>query len=274
MSNQLRTILITGSTTGHGQALAERLAGPDTLLLLHGRDEQRAGEVRDRVRAAGGQAEVLLADLADLHEVDGLATAVLADFPRLDVLVNNAGIGSGPPGAPREQSADGLELRLAVNYLAGYHLNTRLLGRLQEADGRIVNVSSIGQHPIDFADPQLLVDYDGGRAYRQAKLAQILHTIDLAEQLTAAGSTVTVNALHPATLMPTGMVAEALLPTMSGVDEGATTTLALVSGAAGAGTGRFYNGLQEARADNQAYDPKAREQLRALSAELVRSVLG
>ncbi|MFE0460193.1 SDR family NAD(P)-dependent oxidoreductase [Kitasatospora sp. NPDC058965] len=274
MSTQPNTMLITGATHGLGRALALRLAGPDTLLVLHGRDAGRAAEVRDEVRAAGGRAEVLLADLADLREVDRLADAVLDGFERLDVLVNNAGIGTGAPGAPRRQNADGVELRFAVNYLAGYRLADRLLPRLTGTAGRIVNVASAGQHPIDFTDPQLLAHYDGGRAYCQAKLAQIIHAFDLAERLTAAGSPVTVNALHPATYMPTGMVLESGVTPVSTIEEGTTATLALVTGDPGTRTGRYYNGLREAHPHRQAYDPAARAQLRELSAGLVRAVLG
>jgi NAD(P)-dependent dehydrogenase (short-subunit alcohol dehydrogenase family) len=90
--------------------------------------------------------------------------------------------------------ADGLELRFAVNYLAGYHLTRRLLPAIT---GRIVNMSSIGQFPIDFDDPMLEHDYSGINPYRQSKLAQIMFTIDLAAELTSTG--VTVNGLHPAT---------------------------------------------------------------------------
>ncbi|WP_035840751.1 SDR family NAD(P)-dependent oxidoreductase [Kitasatospora azatica] len=273
MSQTPRTILITGATDGLGRALALRLAGPDTLLILHGRSAERAAEVQRQVRAAGGRAEVRLADLAELRQVDRLADQVLADFDRLDVLVNNAGIGFGAPGSGREQNADGVELRFAVNYLAGYHLTDRLLPRLTEAGGRIVNVASAGQYPIDFADPQLLAAYDGVTAYRRAKLAQVIATFDLADRLAAEGSPVTVNALHPATFMATGMVREAGVEPMSSVEQGVAATLELVTGPAGAASGHYYNGTAEARADAQAYDPKAREQLRALSAELVARAL-
>jgi NAD(P)-dependent dehydrogenase (short-subunit alcohol dehydrogenase family) len=180
--------------------------------------------------------------------------------------VNNAGIGATVPGdGARQESADGYELRFAVNYLAGYALTRLLLPLLrQSAPSRIVNVASVGQQAIDFDDVMLSSDYDGARAYRQSKLAQILFTIDLAAALDAAE--VTVNSLHPATFMPTKIVTGV---TLSTVAEGVAATRRLIAApAAETGTGRFYNGLSEARANDLAYDPDARRRLRELSAKL------
>jgi len=107
-----------------------------------------------------------------------LAEAVLAGHPRLDVLVSNAGIGSQNEGPGRQTSADGHELRFAVNYLAGFLLAHRLLPLLKAAaPSRFVNVASLGQHPIDFDDVMITKNYSGMRAYAQSKLAQIMFTI-------------------------------------------------------------------------------------------------
>jgi NAD(P)-dependent dehydrogenase (short-subunit alcohol dehydrogenase family) len=149
-----------------------------------------------------------------------------------------------------------------VNYLAGFALTERLLPLLESsAPSRIVNVSSLGQQAIDFGDVMLTRGYDGGRAYCQSKLAQILYTADLAERLD--GTAVTVNALHPATYMPTKMVHAPV----STVAEGVDATMRLIAGD-DAGTGRFYNGLRPGRPDPQAADPAARRQLRDLSVRL------
>jgi NAD(P)-dependent dehydrogenase (short-subunit alcohol dehydrogenase family) len=123
------------------------------------------------------------------------------------VLVNNAGIGTTVPGhGERMLSADSHELRFAVNYLAGYALTRQVLPLLKaSAPARIVNVSSAGQAAIDFNDVMLESAYSGTRAYCQSKLAQIMFTFDLAEELAATG--VTATCLHPATYMPTKIVA-------------------------------------------------------------------
>ena len=124
---------------------------------------------------------------------------------RLDLLINNAGIGTAGDVSGRQTSIDGHELRFAVNYLAGFLLTYELLPLIKAAaPARIVNVSSAGQQAIDFSDVMLTRSYSGVAAYCQSKLAQIMFTIDLAEEL--AGSGVIANALHPSTYMNTTMV--------------------------------------------------------------------
>ena len=155
--------------------------------------------------------------------------AVLADHTRLDVFVSNAGIGSQNEGPARQTSRDGHELRFAVNYLSGFLLAHLLLPVLQaSAPSRIVNVASLGQHPIDFDDVMITRGYSGGRAYAQSKLAQIMFTIDLAREL--AGSGVTVNSLHPATYMNTTMVRAGGVTPISTVEQGGEAILHLVVG--------------------------------------------
>ncbi|MFD0684000.1 SDR family NAD(P)-dependent oxidoreductase [Actinomadura fibrosa] len=253
-----QTILITGATDGLGRALAAELAAEGATVLVHGRDDQRG---KAALQEIGGRAAWYRADLSSLAEVRALAEAVRADHPRLDVLVNNAGIGAS---GGRAESADGHELRFAVNYLSHYLLTRELLPVLtSSAPARIVNVSSLGQTAIDFDDVMITRGYTGVRAYCQSKLAQIMHTIDLAAEL--AGTGVTANALHPATYMPTKIVSTPI----STLEEGVRATHRLVTDPAlDDVSGRFFNGLAEARADDQAYDADARARLRALSDEL------
>lgn len=267
-----RTILITGATDGLGKALALRGAAEGDTLLLHGRSEERLAPVVDEIRDRYGDDRVrtYTADLASLGEVRILAGQILANEPRVDVLVNNAGIGNTNPDGSRDrrESADGIELRFAVNYLADYLLTRLLLPRLIEsAPARIVHVSSAGQSAIDFDDPMLERNYRGGRAYTQSKLAQILFSIDLAEELDGSG--VTSNALHPSTYMPTKIVTAA---PMSTLEQGVDATWRLVAGPALDGvTGRYFDVEDEAEADPQAYDREARRRLRELSERLVGS---
>ena len=199
-----------------------------------------------------------MGDLASLDEVRRLAGRV----GRIDTLVNNAGIVS----AERRTSLDGHELTFAVNYLSHFLLTALLLEGLVEP-ARIVNVASIGQHPLDFGDPMYERDYDGYGAYARSKLAQVIWTFDLADRL--GDREVTVNALHPATLMDTKMVRDTLGRPHTTVDQGARATLRLITDPDLDGvSGRFFNGLGEARADDQAYDPEARRRLWELSERL------
>jgi NAD(P)-dependent dehydrogenase (short-subunit alcohol dehydrogenase family) len=262
-----KTALITGSTDGVGRMVAERLGQNGWRVLVHGRDRGRGEQVVASINAGGGAAEFLQADFSALAEVRRLADAVQRTTRRLNLLINNAGIGSGGPHGTRQTSADGHESRFAVNYLAGFLLTDLLLPLLKKsAPARIVNVSSLGQQALDFTDVMLTREYSGIRAYRQSKLAQILFTIDLAQQL--EGSGITVNALHPATFMNTKMVRDFGTP-RSTVEEGALAILKLASSAEVEGrSGLYFNGQEEARADAQAYDPQARQRLKRLSFEL------
>ncbi|WP_047456904.1 SDR family NAD(P)-dependent oxidoreductase [Rhizobium rhizogenes] len=266
MSN--KTILITGSTDGVGRRVAERLAVAGGEVLVHGRDRARAESLLAGIDEAGGKAAFYPSDFSSLDEVRALADAIERDYNRLDILINNAGIGTGDGGAGRQVSRDGHELRFAVNYLAGFLLTRRLLPLLKASGpARIVNVSSVGQQPIDFSDVMLTRGYSGVRAYCQSKLAQIMFTFDLAEEL--AGSSVTANCLHPATYMNTTMVRQAGVAPMSTVDQGADAILNLAVGADLEGsTGLYYNARHPSRANAQAYDATARQRLRLLSQDL------
>jgi len=266
MSVDGKIALITGSTDGVGRIVAIRLASAGARVLIHGRDRARGERVVADIRAAGGRADCLIADLASLAEVRRLAEIVRQGNDRLDILINNAGIGTA--GSAREISADGHELRFAVNYLAGFLLSYRLLPLLRVgAPSRIVNVSSAGQQAIDFDNVMLSHGYTGARAYCQSKLAQIMFTTDLAQELAGAG--ITVNALHPATYMDTAMVRRAGVTPTSTVDQGAEAILNLAAGSDGArSNGGYFNGLREARAAAQAYDLNARRRLRAVSIAL------
>jgi NAD(P)-dependent dehydrogenase (short-subunit alcohol dehydrogenase family) len=263
---ETKTVLVTGATDGLGKGVAHALAKRGATLLVHGRDEARAKALAAELRGAGAlSVRVYLADLASLAEVRSLAGAVLAVESRLDVLVNNAGIGTTVPTRERAESRDGVELRFAVNYLSHYLLTRELLPLLRaSAPARIVNVSSVGQAAIDFSDPMITRGYSGVRAYCQSKLAQILFTIDLAGELATTG--VTVTALHPATYMPTKIVANPI----STLEEGVDATMRLIADESLAGvTGKYFDGVREGHADPQAYDAKARAQLRELSEKLV-----
>src|SRR5512133_2608765 len=160
----MSTVLVTGATDGLGRALATRLASEGATVLAHARSEERGREALAELLDGPGDVRLVVGDLASLSAVRALADQVP---DRLDVLVNNAGIGSS--GA-RAESEDGYELHFAVNYLAGFLLAALLRDRLAaSAPARIVNVASAGQQAIDFDDVMLEDGYDGVRAYCQSE---------------------------------------------------------------------------------------------------------
>ena len=267
-----KVVVITGATDGLGKAVATELARAGATVLVHGRDDARGETTLREIRDATGNDRTgwYRADLASLDDVRALAERVRSDHERLDVLVNNAGIGTVEAGdARRLESRDGYELRFAVNYLAPFLMTRLLLPVLVgSAPSRIVNVSSGGQAPIDFDDVMLEHGYDGVRAYCQSKLALVMLTLDLADELADSG--VTANCLHPGTYMPTKMVLAAGVTPHDSLESGVRTTTRLIADAELDGvSGRYFDRLREARALPQAYDPDARRQLRELSEQLV-----
>ena len=264
-----KTVLITGSTDGVGRYVAGALAKLGAELLIHGRDAPRAKSLIDDIAASGHAPPTFYqADLSSLDSVRKLASTIASRHKRIDVFISNAGIGSMNGGPLRQVSADGYELRFAVNYLSGFLLAYLLLPLIKAAaPARIVNVASLGQYPIDFDDVMIVKNYSGSRAYAQSKLAQIMFTIDLANELEGTG--VTVNSLHPATYMNTTMVRAGGITPISTVEEGGAAILHLATGDDVAGkSGLFFNGMNETRANPQAYDAEARRRLRRLSLEL------
>jgi NAD(P)-dependent dehydrogenase (short-subunit alcohol dehydrogenase family) len=261
----MSTILITGATSGLGRYVAFELVSSGHVVLAHGRDADRTGRLVEELRAEG-DAEGFVADLASLDQVRELGAHVADAHPELDVLVNNAGVGSGPSGSGRELSADGHELRLAVNYLAPVVLTRALLPVLRaNAPARIVNVGSAGQEPLDFDDPELTRGYSGVSAYCRSKFALAAHTFALAEEL--AGTGVSVNVLHPATYMDTAMVREGGITPWNTVADGAPGVLALAT--QDLGSGGYFDGTRPARAHEQTYDPEVRKRLAAVTGQLL-----
>ena len=260
-----QVVLVTGSTSGLGREVALRLGAMGWHVIVHGRSQERGLEVVDEINRQGpGNARFYRADLASFDQTREFGESLLRDYERMDVLVNNAGFGSAPN--ERLVSEDGHEFRFQVNYLSTFLLTHMLMPRLRSSTpSRIVNVSSLAQSPIDFDDVMIENNFSGGRAYGQSKLAQIMFTFDLDEELD--GTDIMVNSLHPATYMPTGMVLRAGAQPRSTIDEGADAVMQLVVSDEIEG-GQFFRGLVPAQANAQAYDMQARASLKALSREL------
>lgn len=188
--------LVTGATDGIGKATAFSLAASGARVILHGRDPGKLEQVLAEVRAVEGARGVhgVLADFASLDEVCELANRVRAEFAGVNVLVNNAGLLTDH----RQESRDGFELTLAVNYLAPFLLTHRLLGLLRRnAPARIVNVAStaMGGGRIDLEDLQAEHRFNGWGAYANSKLGNVLFSAVLADKL--AGTGVVSNSLCP-----------------------------------------------------------------------------
>ncbi|MFH9610912.1 SDR family NAD(P)-dependent oxidoreductase [Streptomyces sp. NPDC017448] len=261
----MATILITGASDGLGRALAEDLAADGHRLLLHGRNPQRLAQV---AAVTGG--ETFTADLSSLAATKQLAADIRARHRGLDVLVNNAGVGFEGGSTLRETSADGYELRLAVNYLAPVLLTRELLPLLREGTAaRVVNVASVGQQLLDFDDPQHEQHFTQADAYCRSKLALISHTVDLAEELAASG--ITANAVHPATFMATTMTRKSGMPTQEPLEKGVAATRRLVDASELAGTtGAYFHSEDEAQpSEPDALTTAYRQRLAALTQSLL-----
>ena len=257
-----RVALVTGATNGIGRVTAREFArmGARTLIVARdpGRGEAAAREIRD---ATGAPAEVLVADLSSRDQVRRLAGAVRDRAGQLDLLVNNA----GAIFAERRLSADGVEMTLALNHLAYFHLTLELLPLLRQApEARVVNVSSMAHEraSMDFEDLQGERRYGMWKAYGQSKLANVLFTRELARRLSA--TRITANALHPGAVASGfgrdhpgffGRLVAIGAPFLASPEKGARTTLHVATAPALRGvTGKYFSSCREKAPSRAAVD--------------------
>ena len=262
-----KTVLVTGSTDGLGRALARALAADGAHVIVHGRTAEGGQELVDEIRRSGtGSASFHSADFTSLQTVRDFADTIAKQYPKLDLLVSNAGVAL-PASQPRRTSADGHELQFQVNYLAGWVLVNKLRPNLAAAaPSRVINVASGSASPIDFDD--LMLERPGAhtRGYGQSKLAQVSMTVALAPSFAKQG--ITMIALHPASLMNTTMVRELGVRPLTSVDEGRDHVMSLIH-APTLEAGAFYIEGKPAKPGHpQPYDAVARERLMTVSAQL------
>lgn len=199
-----RVVLITGSTDGIGLEAAKRLVKLGHCVLLHGRNASKLERVRHELRALADEGQVggFVADLSALSEVEAFAEAVAERHTRLDVLINNAGVFNTKDTRTR----DGLDVRFAVNTIAPYSLTRRLLPLLGDT-GRVINLSSAAQSPVD---PDALAGegrLSDGAAYAQSKLALTMWSRSFATERGDRGPVAI--AVNPGSMLATKMVKEA-----------------------------------------------------------------
>lgn len=231
----MTTILITGATDGLGHATARHLADLGHRLVLHGRNTDKLAQVRDGIESAqpGSVTRTVVADLADLAAVDRLADEG-ADAD-LEVVINNAGVYRvDDPITP-----DGLDVRFVVNTLAPYRLTRRLAPSLPAA-GRVVNLSSAAQAPVDLAALRGERRLDAGEAYAQSKLALTMWSAHLGGEIGADGPAII--AVNPGSLLATPMVNKAFGITGNDLGIGVDVlTRAATSAEFADATSRYYD---------------------------------
>ncbi len=277
---QGRICLITGATSGMGQATAAALAGQGATVVLVARSASKAVHVRDEIRTQSGNpnVEYLLANLDSQQEIRQLAAAFTQRYQQLHVLVNNA----GGIFSQRQLTVDGLEMTFAVDHLAYFLLTNLLLDTIKaSAPARIINVSSsiaaVGS--IKFDDLQRAKGYTAFGAYAQAKLANLLFSYALARRL--EGSGVTVNAITPGPVATRfGANNKSGIPKLlsrmfqlfaRSSEQGAQTAIYLASAPALASvSGKAFYNSKEQRTTSKAHDVAAQERLWQVSAELTK----
>lgn len=260
-----KTALVTGSTDGLGRDVARRLAAAGAHVMITGRSAERGEALAAEINKSGkGSAKFYAADLASLKEVNRLADQVERDTKRLDLLINNAGVGL-LLDSTRRFSVEGYEMHFAVNHLAHHLLTKRLLPLVvAAAPSRIINVSSGSQTAIDFDDVMMANGYNGRRGYAQSKLAQVMMTVEMAPDLERQG--VLTYSLHPATTMGTTMALALGATPRSTIAEGVESVVnAIVTTEP---TGTYFNQLKPVKGHAQAYDPEAQVKLREVSDRL------
>ena len=276
---QGKVCLVTGATSGIGQVAATELARRGAHIVIVGRSAAKCADTQTQIRAASPIATVdtLVADLSSLAETKRLAEEVRQRYPRLDVLLNNA----GAMFWKRTESADGIEKTFALNHLSYFVLTNLLLPVLeQSAPARVVNVASDAHKgaSINFDDIQFKQKYSGWNAYKQSKLANILFTYELARRLEGTG--VTANTLHPGFVStnflevfkdaPAGWLIRKLAPLVALTPEqGARTSIYLASSPEVDGiSGRYFVKEKPATSSPQSRDQATAERLWQLSVEM------
>ena len=271
---QGKTILVTGATDGIGQETALELAQMGAAVIVHGRDAGRGAKTVDSIRRQTGNDQLTFeqADFASLHRVEALAGRIIAQYHRLDGLINNAGVYM----TARELTQDGFEMTFGVNHLAHFLLTNRLLELLKASSPARIVVLSSQMHlsgRLDFDDLQMTRDFSGRAAYSNSKLLNVMHSNELAARLDPA--LVTVNSLHPGGVN-TKMLATSTGRSGGGVSlaQGAETPIYLAaSPEVAAVTGQYFERKKVVSHSPLADDPALRARLWDVSQKMIEAAL-
>ncbi|MGW5522008.1 SDR family NAD(P)-dependent oxidoreductase [Gordonia sp. NPDC003950] len=247
--------LVTGTTRGMGHEIALDLLRRGWTLIAPVRREDQAASLVDAAERMNAPRPVVLGcDLAD-HDAVRRMCSEAAAVGALDLVINNAGIGGGIDPSVRETNDAGVELRMAVNAVTP-HLIARELSDSLSVSGRIVQVGSVGQAPVDLNDLNFAAGYDGVQAYCRSKLTLIMSAFELASQ------GLPVNVVHPAHEMPTQMVLDSGFPVSSTLDDGALAVLRVALDTELRDVrGTYFHRFERARPHEQALEPEARTQV-------------
>ena len=230
-----KTIFITGSTDGIGLETAKMLVSEGHVVLLHGRNPAKLEKIENTLSANGGRVESYVADLSLMTNVEALANAVAEKHSKLDVLINNAGVYN----AQNPVTPDGLDIRFAVNAIAPYLLTQRLLPLLGTS-GRVVNLSSAAQAPVNLNALVGQASLSDGVAYAQSKLALTMWSRHLALSLKEQGPAII--AVNPGSLLGSKMVKQAFGKAGSDISVGAEILCrAALSDEFSAASGQYFD---------------------------------
>lgn len=194
-----RVAVVTGGNGGLGYEIARALAAKGATVVMAARNQEKATEARSRIHETHPEAdlEVRQLDLAKVASIEEFAGSVLADYERVDILMNNAGV----MAIPERKTADGFEMQLGTNHLGHHVLTARLLPLMVSTPGsRVVSVTSTARHfgrPVDPENPHLEGRYDRWRAYGQSKLANLHFAVGLHRRFQAAGAVTASLVAHP-----------------------------------------------------------------------------
>lgn len=264
-----KTIIITGSTDGIGKLTALKLAKVGHTIYVHGRSEAKVNTVVSEIKEASGNQNIkgLVADFSDLEAVSKLAEQIKKEIPKIDILINNAGIFK----TKDTFTGKGLDYRMVVNYLAPYVLTSAILSNIKNADApRIINLSSAAQSPVSEAVLKGKEEISEANSYAQSKLALTMWSFHLAEQ----EPKVIVIAVNPGSLLNTKMVQEAYGQHWSSAEKGVTILHDLaISEAYKNDSGKYFDNDKGSfgKAHQDAYSYQKINNLLALTDSLIGS---